>query len=204
VTLSAHPSTGVLSDYASGALRTAPGVVVVAHLQFCPSCRLVVQTFEEVGGAFLRGSPPEHVGLPVLGRVLRGIEEGARPPGSGSSRRALDQRTSPVGVKFGARRLLGPGCWFTPICVSHRRDWGVFLFRTVAAPPPHGWPRTALVCVLAGGFRRGARTYRIGDFGIFPSADFRRSAALPGGPLVALVAAKWSRTHAWLRRSSLG
>lgn len=204
MSLSAHPSTGVLSDYASGALHTAPGVVVVAHLQFCSSCRLVVQTFEEVGGAFLRGAPAEHIGLPALGRVLRGIEEGAAQPVSRSSRHALDRRTSPAGFKFGARRLLGPGRWLTPICVSHRREWGIFLFRTLAGPPRHGWPRTALVCVLAGGFRRGAKIYRIGDFGDFPSANFHRSTVLPGGPLVALVAARWSQAHAWLRRSSLG
>lgn len=204
MTLSAHPSTGVLSDYASGALHTAPGVVVVAHLQFCPSCRLTVRIFEEVGGAFLRGAPADHIGLAALSRVLKGIDEDEPQSVPGSSRRARDLPTSMAGVKLGARRSLGPGRWLTPLCVSHRRDWGVFLFRTPAGQPRQGWPRTALVCVLAGGFRRGAKIYRVGDFGDFPSADFRRSAVLPGGPLVALVAARWPQTHAWLRGSSLG
>lgn len=204
MTLSAHPSTGVLFDYASGALRTAPGVVVVAHLQFCPGCRAVVRTFEEVGGAFLRGAPAERIGLGALGRALKGIEEAAPQSVSGSSRRAPDLPSSMAGIKLGARRVLGPGRWLIPVRASPRRDWGVFLLRTPAGQPRQGWPRIALVCVLAGGFRRGGKIYRVGDFGDFPAADSRRSAVLRGGPLVALVAARRPQTHAWRRGSCSG
>lgn len=202
--MSAHPSTGVLSDYASGALHTAPGVVVIAHLQLCPSCRAIVRILEEVGGALLRGAPAEHVGLAALGQVLKGIEGGASKSVPQSSRRARDIPGSMTGVKLGARRLLGPGRWLVPVRASHRRDWGVFLFRTPAGQPRQGWPGAALVCVLAGGFRRGVKIYRVGDFGDFSSGDFRRSAVLPGGPLVALVAARRPQAHAWLCRASLG
>lgn len=203
MTLSAHPPTGVLSDYASGALRTAPGVVVVAHLQFCPGCRAVVRTLEEVGGAFLLGASPDHIGLGALGRVLKGIEERAPQSAPAPRRRARDLPSSVAGVQLGARRVLGPGRWLVPVRTSHRRDWGVFLFRAQAGRPRQGWPGATLICVLAGGLRRGGKIYRVGDFGDFPSGRSRQPAVLPGGPLVALVAVSGRGAYAWWRGSSL-
>lgn len=201
MTLSAHPSTGVLSDYASGALHAAPGVVVLAHLQFCPHCRAIVRTFEEVGGALLRAAPPERMGLAALGQVLQGIEESAPPFVPGPRRRARDLPSSMAGIKLGARRRLEPGGWLVPIRASRRRDWRVFVYRTPAGLRRLGWRDVSLVCVLGGGFRRGGRTYRAGDFSELLAGEFRPLNVLPGGPLVALIAVRRPRVRVWPRDS---
>lgn len=190
--LSAHPSVGVLSDYASGALHTAPGVVVLAHLQFCSCCEDAVRTFEEVGGALLHSAPPERMGLAALGRVLKGIENvqptRVRP---GSRRRAREFSRRVAGVERGARRFLAPGRWFVTLRASQRRDWRLYMLRAPAGLQ-RAWPGGAMVCVLNGGFRRGGRSYRVGDFAAFPLGLRRRLAVISGGALVALVAAKRS------------
>ena len=193
MTLSAHPSVGVLSDYASGALHTAPGVVVLAHLQFCPCCQGAVQTFEEVGGALLYAAPPERMGLAALGRVLKGIED-VNPvhARAGSRRRTREFSRRVVGVELGARRFMGPGRWLVTLRASQRRDWRLYMLRALAGPQRSAWPGAAVVCVLNGGFRRGGRTYRVGDFAAFPSGSKPRLAVISGGALVALVAAKRS------------
>ena len=193
MTLSAHPSVGELSDYASGALHTAPGVVVLAHLQFCPCCQGAVHTFEEVGGALLHAAPPERVGLAALGRVLKGIEDiHPAQARAGSKRRAREFSGRVVGVKLGARRFMGPGRWLVTLRVSQRRDWRLYMLRARAGPLRPAWPGAAVVCVLNGGFRRGGRTYRVGDFAAFPSGSKPRLAVISGGALVALVAARRS------------
>ena len=193
MTLSAHPSVGVLSDYASGALHTAPGVVVLAHLQFCPCCQGAVQTFEEVGGALLHGAAPERMGLAALGRVLKAIED-VHPARAraGSRRRAREFSRRVMGVKLGPRRIVGPGRWLVTLRASQRRDWRLYMLRAPAGPQRSAWPGAAMVCVLNGGFRRGGRTYRLGDFAAFPLGSNPRLAVISGGALVALVAARRS------------
>ena len=205
MSLSAHPSVGVLSDYASGALHTAPGVVVLAHLQFCTCCQGAVRTFEEVGGALLHAAPPERMGLAALGRVLKGIEDvqptRARP---GSRRRARTFSRRVVGIELGARRFLAPGRWFVTLRASQRRNWRLYMLRAPAGPQHAAWPGGAMVCVLDGGFRRGGRSYRVGDFAAFPQGSRRRLAVISGGAFVAIVAAKrsWAATQLWGANSS--
>ena len=189
--LSAHPSVGVLSDYASGALHTAPGVVVLAHLQFCSCCRATIRTFEEIGGVLLWAAPPERMGLAALGQVLKGIE-GVDPASirPGLRRRGFPERV--VGVRRSARRFGAAGGWRIILRASPRRDWRLYMLRAPAGPQQQGLPGAAVVCVLSGGFRRGGRTYRVGDFAAFPSGSNRRLAVISGAALVALVAAKSS------------
>ena len=174
--LSVHPSTGVLWDHASGALPTAPAIVVAAHIELCAGCRATIATFEEVGGALLCDAPVAPMGLAALGRVLKCIEQAAHPE-------------APIGGRCSR--------WSARLRASGQRDLWPILLRTPASARRQGQPAEVFICVLAGGFRSGGAVYRAGDFGEFRRGGFLKPTILRRGRLHALVAMRRPREGGW-------
>lgn len=56
-----HPDTNMLTEYASGSLATALGLIVCAHVQQCPQCRAKVEQLNQLGAAILNQSLAETV-----------------------------------------------------------------------------------------------------------------------------------------------
>jgi putative transcriptional regulator len=56
-----HPDDNMLTEYASGSLATALGLIVCAHLQACPHCRKRVEHLNKLGAAILNQSVAEAV-----------------------------------------------------------------------------------------------------------------------------------------------
>jgi putative transcriptional regulator len=56
-----HPDDNVLTEYASGSLATAMGLIVCAHLQTCPHCRKRVEQLNKLGAAILNHSVAETI-----------------------------------------------------------------------------------------------------------------------------------------------
>jgi len=56
-----HPDDNLLTEYSSGSLATALGLVVCAHLQACPHCRKRVENLNKLGAAILNQSIAEAV-----------------------------------------------------------------------------------------------------------------------------------------------
>lgn len=56
-----HPDDNLLTEYSSGSLANALGVVVCAHLQTCPHCRKRVEQLNKLGAAILNQSVAEAV-----------------------------------------------------------------------------------------------------------------------------------------------
>jgi putative transcriptional regulator len=53
-----HPDDMLLTAHAAGGLDFAMAMIVAAHLSFCPACRALVRTAENVGGALLDDIAP--------------------------------------------------------------------------------------------------------------------------------------------------
>jgi putative transcriptional regulator len=56
-----HPDDNLLTEYSSGSLANALGVIVCAHLQTCPHCRKRVEQLNKLGAAILNQSVAEAV-----------------------------------------------------------------------------------------------------------------------------------------------
>lgn len=56
-----HPDDNLLTEYASGSLDVAPGLIVCAHLQVCPHCRQRVEQLNKLGATILTSSVAEAV-----------------------------------------------------------------------------------------------------------------------------------------------
>lgn len=58
-----HPPGEMLIDYASGALREAPSLIIATHLALCWECRVTVNRCEAVGGTLLNRPDAESVAV---------------------------------------------------------------------------------------------------------------------------------------------
>ena len=56
-----HPDDNLLTEYSSGSLANALGVIVCAHLQACPHCRKRVEQLNKLGAAILNQSVAEAI-----------------------------------------------------------------------------------------------------------------------------------------------
>jgi putative transcriptional regulator len=68
-----HPDDNLLTEYASGSLATAVGLIVCAHLQACPHCRQRVEHLNKLGAAILTQSVAEPVQVDTFAQLMERI-----------------------------------------------------------------------------------------------------------------------------------
>lgn len=68
-----HPDDNLLTEYASGSLATAVGLIVCAHLQACPHCRQRVEHLNKLGAAILTQSIAEPVQVDTFAQLMERI-----------------------------------------------------------------------------------------------------------------------------------
>ncbi len=68
-----HPDDNLLTEYASGSLATAVGLIVCAHLQACPHCRQRVEQLNKLGAAILTQSVAEPVQVDTFVQLMERI-----------------------------------------------------------------------------------------------------------------------------------
>lgn len=68
-----HPDDNLLTEYASGSLATAVGLLVCAHLQACPHCRQRVEHLNKLGAAILNQSVAEPVQADTFAQLMERI-----------------------------------------------------------------------------------------------------------------------------------
>jgi len=72
-----HPDDNLLTEYASGAIATAVGIVICAHLQTCSQCRQRVEQFNRLGAAILNQSVAEPVLQETFDQLMNRIRNQA-------------------------------------------------------------------------------------------------------------------------------
>lgn len=68
-----HPDDNVLTEYASGSLAMALGLIVCAHLQACPHCRKRVEHLNKLGATILTHSVAETVQPEIFEQLMTRI-----------------------------------------------------------------------------------------------------------------------------------
>lgn len=176
-----HPSEALLTDYASGAISEAFGVVVAAHLEVCGACQATVAGLEALGGEMVSLLPEDVLSEEALPRVMAGIE---RPTGVGRPNRLTEAR-----IPFGRELWLGPG-----MGVRKAKVAGGLLYslRLGAGQQtfPHGHHGIECTTVLKGAFHDGFETYAAGDFAEAGEDLEHLPHVTSGGECVCLIASE--------------
>lgn len=87
MTIHHHPDDSTILVYAAGAVTEGFSLVLAAHMQYCPSCRLRMAEAEAVGGELLADLPPERMSAGGFANVWERIQanpatEPPTPPGA--------------------------------------------------------------------------------------------------------------------------
>ena len=167
-----HPDTGVLLDYATGALAEPFALAVATHLALCPACRAEVARLEAVGGALLEDAESVPPGGGAFERLMARIEQtpaqAPRPapvqPDAVASRvpRPLRDRLPPNSRSWPWRRRGG-----VDLLELEAGEAGFRVRLVRAAPgcgvPRHGHAGEEMTVVLEGGFSDAEGHYLEGD-----------------------------------------
>jgi len=76
-----HPDENLLTEYASGSVATALGIVICAHLQTCPHCRQRVEQLNRLGATILKQSVAEPVQQETFDQLMARIRNQTAPAG---------------------------------------------------------------------------------------------------------------------------
>lgn len=170
-----HPPAEMLMDYATGALREAPALVVATHLALCPACRAEVEKQEAIGGQMLECCGKVEVSAGCKDKVLAALDNHEEET---KQERPLDLflcRTLPAPL----RSYVGCGATDVPwksisagidgydfpiACAGGRAR----LMRIKAGQkmPSHTHKGTEYTLVLSGAYRDGDILYRRGDMAV--------------------------------------
>lgn len=75
-----HPDDNLLTEYASGSLEMAPGLIVCAHLQVCAHCRKRVEHLNKLGATILTHSVAEPVAQNSFSMLMDRIRQQPAEP----------------------------------------------------------------------------------------------------------------------------
>jgi putative transcriptional regulator len=177
-----HPSQVILSEYASGALRSPFATVVAAHLECCPVCCEDVARLESVGFTLLGQLPPAAMAEDRLAQAMAALDEPSPPA----------QARSPTTdrVEFGPEQIAsGLGVRRAP-----DGDDGelLYLLRLPAGRQllRHGHQGVEFTTVLAGAYSDGDDTYGVGDFCELDASVDHQPRVVSGGDCVCMIASE--------------
>lgn len=164
---SGHAPTGMIADYAAGALSEGMSLLVASHLACCSCCHDKAARLEALGGALLADGDPVPPGPRCLERALARIE--APADAAAAPAPAEPSLPRPLCRRLAARMCdlhwqpLAPGlsaCWLDGF-VSERV--GLLRARPGVRVEPHGHAGPEATLVLAGSMRDRERTYHRGE-----------------------------------------
>lgn len=150
-----HPDEAVLTDYASGALRSAFAVAVAAHLELCAQCRRQVMAMEHLGGELLAQAEPTAMAPNSIDEVLARLDDHSCPGEAGPIVDRLD---------LGRRTWLGPGIWIRKAACSGRDTLYLLRMGPGARPLAHGHNGVEFTTVVKGEFEDEHGRFGAGDF----------------------------------------
>jgi len=155
-----HPSADILAAYAGGALEPGFGLVVGAHLDYCPGCRRKVGAFEASSGAALDALPPAALAADALERVMAKLDAPPEPAPRAERRTLLDR------LPLKKKRWVIPGLWVAAVDTPHAPDNRVYLLGAApgALTGQHTHGGAEFCTVLKGAFSDKTGHYTLGDF----------------------------------------
>ena len=180
-----HPSSDLLSSYASGSLNAGAALVVGSHVDVCAVCRKELSLLNSVGGLLLTRIEPASLGEGALDRMMKRLGDDPAPARAETPLpRFLNGFAIPKRLKaqdIGAKMWLAPGIWFAPVIADREMESRTYFVYGAKRKtlPQHTHPGRELTVVL-----KGAYTDILGDFAVgdFAEADDTISHAQIVGP----------------------
>jgi putative transcriptional regulator len=204
-----HPSSDLILDYATGAMREAWSLAIATHLSLCPDCRRNVAGMEALGGQLLDTAAPAPLAAGALDAVMARLDwaptkPDAPPP---SRHQYVNRRVLPeplrryVGGDVGDLKWqrLGLGA-YQFLIPTGESGATARLLRIPAglAVPAHTHRGLELTLILSGAFSDTTGMYRRGDLQEADENLSHQPHAAPGQDCICLAV-----TDAPLKFSSL-
>lgn len=169
-----HPDTDLLAEYTAGAMALAPTISVTTHLQFCHSCRNIVEALEELGGEMLEQADGLPVSDDLLEQIFACVEEADTSADAPITKpNTIDQVASSIPTylqKFlpeGELRwkFLSPSVKVAPISVGEKvHELALHKIKLGGKVPEHNHLGKEITVVLKGSFSDEDGVYQQGDF----------------------------------------
>jgi putative transcriptional regulator len=156
-----HPSEAILLGHVAGTLSLAHHLVVSTHAEGCEQCRATIRLCEEIGGIWLRNTPPPS-GL--LDQCLARID--AADPPAQTVRTTIGGLLLPAslsGLRPSRLRVLAPGLRHSTLWHDDRGTLHFIRVKAGTTLPAHRHRGLELTCVLSGAFHDDKGHYAAGD-----------------------------------------
>lgn len=155
-----HPSSEILTAYASGALEPGFGLVVGAHVEQCAACRAKIGAFEAASGATLGDLRAEEMGVDALSNVMARLEDKPAAALKADARPLLER------LALKPKRWVAPGVWVAAVDTPHAPQNRVYLLSVGAGMPTarHEHSGAEFCTVLKGAYRDELGVFATGDF----------------------------------------
>jgi len=196
MSVSHHPTEDFLLLYASGSLDEANSVLIATHLALCPSCRLINNTAELLGGELLDDIDPIEVNANSFDYVLSNLENAELEKVSTFRDTSFNDTSLPRPLKDympedGKKikwRWLGPGLRYLSL-KAHSKTAKVGLLKISPGTkvPHHGHNGNEMTMVLSGGYTDGVDSFSRGDVELADSSLIHQPVADQGEDCICLV-----------------
>lgn len=191
--VSGHPTDEMLAAYVAGASSAGMGVLVAAHLTYCPDCRRRVAALEAVSAAAFAEAAPEEPDETALDAVLRRLD--APAPADVKPPRAMADAVLPrpvaaaVGVPFEEIRwrFRMPGVSECVIDLGGPERVSLLRVRPGAGVPAHTHTADEATLVLKGTLCDGDRRYGRGAVALATPEDDHHPYAGEGEDCICLT-----------------
>lgn len=180
MTVTHHPDSQFLNDYAAGSLSMGHSLCVAAHLAYCPQCRAQLNQLNSIGGALIEQLAPTQISAGLLDRVMAQIGDHQHPPVSVQHKvaaqpliQAGDDGPVPDIVSKLAHCDIRSLQWnrvnktmsYARLVTGDRRhEAALYNIRAGGHIPQHRHRGTEITVVLRGAFSDHAGVYHDGDF----------------------------------------
>jgi putative transcriptional regulator len=154
-----HPDEGLLYAYATGRVDLAVAYAVIAHLQFCPSCRSFVAALETIGGGVLADAEPQAVSMACLDRVMAALERVDTPEPFSAPLRFLNHS-----AVLGTECKINPKIRQIPVLAGETPIAALLEGGPGAVLPAHSHDAEEIVVILKGSYSDDAGRFGLGDF----------------------------------------
>lgn len=166
-----HPPPDALAAYTSGSADEAEALLAATHLALCPTCRVVVEGMEAVGGGMLDREPGAQMADGALDAVFRrldnperGEEPRPRPVPAGRDDAPMPLRGLTGSLDTVRYRQVAPGIQRFDLPLTRPgRPVALVSLRPGISVPPHRHSSVERGLVLRGGFMDETGHFGRGD-----------------------------------------
>jgi putative transcriptional regulator len=194
----AHPTSDMLTAYATGSATEGVSLLVATHLTYCAGCRARIAEREAMSGAlFVQGDAAE-MGADALKTVLARLEDGSEPPrrdaaNAPAAAPVMDATRLPhtITASLGDRELRWrfrmPGVSEIELPGSDGERISLIKVRPGASVPAHTHTAEEATLVLCGSLHDRDMVYKAGDVAIADVEDDHHPKAGPEGDCICLT-----------------